>query len=64
MWHAPTGKKLWQQQSGHVNTAAFSPDGKLVATGHWKAARSGRAWNYFVHVCDAATGKMLMMIKQ
>jgi uncharacterized protein (TIGR03067 family) len=56
VWDAATGKAVWSKQ-GHDRTvtgAAFSPDGKRLATCGWDKA---------VKVWDAATGKEVVTLR-
>ncbi len=54
LWDVATGKPL--QPGGHegtVRTVAFSPDGKLVATGAWLG------YDFSIRLWDASTGALL-----
>jgi WD40 repeat protein len=48
LWETATGKELWQTK-GHALSLAFSPDGKVLASG---------GLDKRIHLLDAATGKV------
>jgi RNA polymerase sigma factor (sigma-70 family) len=52
LWDTTTGKEVWRlaDEEGSITTAAFSPDGKILATGHNHGP---------IRLGDAATGREL-----
>jgi WD40 repeat protein len=57
---AETGNPRWSVATrGLVNSVVVAPDGKTLAVGEWRAAPSGRAWDYEVTLRDMKDGKIL-----
>src|SRR5262249_2468011 len=62
IWDITTGRELVTSQGGLAT--ALSPDGKYLATAIEEVHRAGVESSSVVKLCDAATGKELMMLQR
>jgi WD40 repeat protein len=69
LWKLHTGDKLrsFRASEDEVAALAFSPDGKLLASGEkeeWYSGSHSTRWDWTVRVWDASTGKAVLSIAQ
>jgi WD40 repeat protein len=65
LWNGQTGRRAATLAGSQYNiqTLAFSPDGRLLATGSSASSSSGRTIPEEVRIWDVAAGRELMVLK-